>query len=104
MLSGPVLVDPGAQWWIFLTDVACGHRQDVLESLGQLDVHPIGAGSNVIMPGDAARAGSWSWFAPPRPGRPLPPAAAVVATAQRVGYRQRGRASTTVQDLFKAAL
>lgn len=91
MLAGPVVADPTGQWWMFFTEpVRDGHAEladELNDELSTLDVAHVPTGTYVVVPTNLEGANTWPWIEHPKPGRPLPPWPAVVATARRNGSR-----------------
>jgi hypothetical protein len=91
MLAGPVVADPTGRWWMFFTDpVRDGHAElagELADELSKLEVAHIPTGTYVVIPTNLDGANTWPWVEHPKPGHPMPPWPAVVATARRNGTR-----------------
>jgi hypothetical protein len=81
LLSGPILADPSASWWTFLTKPTGALRPDVAHDLAAVRarIAPRGATTQIPLPPTDRR-----WVE--RPTRPLPPASAVIAIVRRLTY------------------
>src|SRR5262245_16250063 len=71
-LSGPIVADPTAQWWTFLTKPLGLLRPDVAQDLSSVRVRMAPRGACVEIPHtlDASPAGAWRWVERPVPTRP----------------------------------
>ncbi len=86
MLSGPVVADPDGVRWTFITKPLDHLRPNITADLSHLRVVVAPHGSHVTIPtGPDVSAGKvWRWIERPAPGKPLPPAYAVIAVTRRL--------------------
>jgi hypothetical protein len=91
MLAGPVVADPSGNWWMFFTEpIRDDHAQlagELADELSTLRVTHVPTGTYVVIPTNLDGPNTWPWVEHPKPGRPMPPWPAVVATARRNGSR-----------------
>lgn len=81
LLIGPVSKDGGDRWWTFITEPCRRPEKELPQELRAARVYAVPSGGHLVVPPIATRA---SWWQQPQPGQPLPPWAAVVATARQV--------------------
>ena len=88
MLCGPIVADPTAQWWTFLTRPVGLLRPDVAEDLSSVRVRiaPRGACVEIPQAPNSTTPNTWRWVEPPLPARPLPPGSAVISMIRRLTY------------------
>lgn len=86
MQSGPVAADPDGERWTFLTKPLDHLRPNITADLSHLRVVVAPHGSHVAIPtGPEVSTGKvWRWVERPAPGKPLPPAYAVIAVTRRL--------------------
>jgi len=86
MLSGPVVADPNGVRWTFLTKPLDRLRPNITADLSHSLVEVAVPGSHVAIPtGPGVLTGKvWRWVERPVPGKPLPPAYAVIGVTRRL--------------------
>ena len=92
MLSGPIVSDPDGARWTFLTKPLDRIRPGITADLSHLRVDVAPHGSHVVIPTNPSvtTGKEWRWVEAPTPGRPLPPAYAVIGVTRRLTeHRQR---------------
>ncbi|MEV4320029.1 hypothetical protein [Actinocrispum sp. NPDC049592] len=104
LLAGPVLADTAGQWWLFLTQPSANCRpapkdyaDDGASRLRCLEVHPLPAGSRVVVPREIDETKELPWIERPRALHRLPPWRAVIATARRIGAQSPPAAAIPAQ-------
>ncbi len=81
LMVGPVSRDHGDRWWTFITEPCRRSERELPQELRAARVYAVPSGGQLVVPPVATLA---SWWQQPQPGQPLPPWAAVVATARQV--------------------
>lgn len=83
MLTGPVIAHPDGANWTFLTQGANTMPGEIVDGLGNNEVHHSTSGEYTVVPTECG-GGGWCWINEPRPHQMLPSAYAVIATARRL--------------------
>lgn len=81
LMTGPVSRDDDDQWYTFITEPCRRSERELPQELRAARVYAVPSGGQLVVPPIVTRT---SWWQQPRPGQPLPPWAAIVATTRQV--------------------
>ena len=88
LLPAPIVADPTATWWTFLTRPVISLRIDVAHDLAALRVRIFPRNTPIELPLSLTTSTPTTrhWVEPPTPTHPLPPGSAVIAMVRRLTH------------------